>query len=214
LTFAPLTTVYDFPAEAKPEYISYSKGVQTSDPLPAVRDDTELGSLSEDEASSSPTRTRKRLSRRERERDEELRQNLRQEIEEELRALQLKEEAPKPQGKENFPARSLTHEELNAVTGSEDFLEFIDRSSKVIERALDEEYDVLADYALRGVNVADDEDDGILRGRKGRRVREVHQFHNDKLTKRRMNSDLDYSPKASATLILSIGRWLTCRSVS
>ena len=200
LSFAPFKTVYDAPAEVKPEYITYSKGVQTQD-LGTDTGDGRDGSG--DESEGSPTRLRKRLSRRERERDEELRQNLRKEIEEELKALQLDEEAVKKEGKENFPARTLTHDELNAVQGSDDFLEFVERSSKVIERALEEEYDVLADYAVRGISTLDEDEDeqGMSKGRKGRRIREVQQFQDERWTKRRMLSDLDYSSKVSEGLI-------------
>jgi dynein intermediate chain len=98
----------------------------------------------------------------------------------------------------------LTHEELGAVTASDDFLDFIDRSTKVIERALDEEYDVLADYAMRGANgLDDDEEDGQTRTVKGRRVRELMQFSDDRWTKRRMISDLDYSVKYPELLLAS-----------
>jgi len=202
LSFAPLTTVYDTPASAKPEYISYSKGVQTAVQTSQTDGDEGFeGSGSEDERSTS--RTRKRLSRRERERDEELREKLRKEIEEELRTLQLEDAPVKPDGKENFPARTLTHEELDAVQGSDEFQDFIERSSKVIERALEEEYDVLADYAVRGLGVRDEEDDedgqGVSKGRKGRRIRQVHQFQDERWTKKRMISDLDFSPKVYTT---------------
>lgn len=199
LTLAPLTTVYELPASPKREIITYSKGVQTSDLWPPQRQENGLEGASDEERSisPSPSRTRKRLSRRERERDEELKQRIRQEIEEELKALQLSDEKERQDGKENYPARPLTHEELNAVTGSEDFLEFVERSSKVIERALEEEYDVLADYALSGFNGLDedDEESGAARGRKGRRVKEVCQFQDEHWTKRRMVTDLDFSMK-------------------
>ena len=206
LAFAPLRTVYDVPSSANPEVITYSKGVQTADSWTAPMQDGLDRSGSEDENTYTSPRRRKRLSRRERERDEELRQNLRKEIEAELKALQIPEQASRLDGTENFPARTLTHEELNAVTGSEDFLGFIERSSKVIERALDEEYDVLADYAFRGSNALDedgDDDSGTLRNRRGRRIREIHQFQDDRWTKRRMISDLDFSPKVCCTVNLS-----------
>lgn len=173
--------------------------MQTSEPWSPQQRDGLDKSDSEDDLSLSPTksRTRKRLSRRERDRDEELRLNLRKEIEEELQALKLNEEAATSSGQDNFPARTLTHDELNAVTASDDFLDFIERSTKVIERALDEEYDVLADYAMRGTDGLgeDDDDDGVTRSRKGRRVREVYQFQDERWTKRRMISDLDFSVK-------------------
>ena len=146
-------------------------------------------------------RKSKRLSRRQREREEELRQNLRKEIEEELRAAETaKAEAIPSESK--YPARPLTNEELNAVTASDDFLDFAERSSKVIERALDQDYNVLADYAQDGVTGADsDEDDapyGRAKGKKGRRVRQVAQFYDERWSKKRMISDIDFSPKVGS----------------
>jgi len=109
----------------------------------------------------------------------------------------MAEESVKVDGRENFPARTLTHEELDAVQGSDDFLDFIERSSKVIERALEEEYDVLADYAVKGISQSNEDDDepGVTKGRRGRRIKEVYQFQDEKWTKRRMISDLDFSAK-------------------
>ncbi len=124
-----------------------------------------------------------------------MRQNLRKEIEQELNAL--KDPRADGQGwqaaQQNFPVRSLTDEELQAVTSSDDFLEFVERSSKVIERALDEEYDVLADYALGGLGGIDDDDEGY--GNKGRRIREVAQFWDERWSKKRAISDISFSPK-------------------
>lgn len=202
LTFAPLTTVYDLPASPKRDVITYSKGVQTSDDWSPDQRKTVDQSASEDEAPLSPSRTRKRLSRRERERDEELRQNIRKEIEEELEALKLSEDKADHEGKENFPARTLTEEELNAVTASDEFADFIERSTKVIERSLEEQYDILADYALRGMDGLEDDDDedGTTRTKKGRRVKELHRFQDERWTKGRMISDLDFSVKVCCRL--------------
>ncbi|CAK3960003.1 Cytoplasmic dynein 1 intermediate chain 1 [Lecanosticta acicola] len=190
LSFTGLTTVYEIPVESKPEVISYSKGVQTSEPWQQLDDSGE--SSGADGVSRSPSRRRRKLSQREKElEEEEIRQRLRQEIEEELKALQL-EDKVEPE-KERFPARALAPDELNAVTSSKDFLDFVERSSKVIERALDEEYDVLADYALDSREVEDDDE---YVGRRGRRVKEVAQFDlNDVMGSKRMISDIDFSPK-------------------
>lgn len=189
LSLTESTTVYEIPFEAKPEYITYSKGVQTSEPLNeicAAESDVE-------ERTQSPARRRRKLSQRERDLEEEnIRQRLRLEIEEELKALQL--EGKVNEDKERFPTRSLAPEELNAVTSSNDFLDFVDRSSKVIERALDEEYDLLADYGLQSRALANDDDDYV--GRKGRRVKEVAQFDlSDTMGRGRMISSIDFSPK-------------------
>ncbi|KAK4507869.1 hypothetical protein PRZ48_001604 [Zasmidium cellare] len=190
LSFTELTTVYEIPVESKPEVISYSKGVQTSEPWEPVQESGESDGA--DGSSRSPSRRRRKLSQRERElEEEEIRQKLRQEIEEELKALQL-EDKVEPE-KERFPARALAPEELSAVTSSNDFLDFVERSSKVIERALDEEYDVLADYALDSRDVEDDDE---YVGRRGRRVKEVAQFDlDDVMGTKRMISNIDFSPK-------------------
>ncbi|KAL9608911.1 MAG: hypothetical protein Q9167_006280 [Letrouitia subvulpina] len=212
LSTAPVTVNYSFSPtsiQQVPERISYSKGIQTSEQgeFQRKKKSEEQLSSSDSDRLRSPARSPrklKRLSRREREREEELRRNLRQEIEEELRAV--KESAPSSISLQaKYPARTLTNEELNAVTGSEDFLDFVERSSKVIERALDEEYDVLADYAPDGQEADDDEEEGYGRskGKKGRRIRQVAEFYDDRWCKKRMISDLEFSPKFPELLLSS-----------
>ncbi|KAI9694479.1 MAG: hypothetical protein M1822_000095 [Bathelium mastoideum] len=206
LSIAPLTTVYDFPASPKAEIITYSKGVQTSDVYESQRTRSIGHSDSEDDRAHSPSASprKKRLSRREKEREEELRQNLRKEIEEELKAIQNHEvSTAETNGKANFPSRLLTNEELNAVTSSLEFQGFVDRSTKVIERALEQEYDILADYALDGLGTVDDDELGALGGRKGRRVKEVAQFWDERWSKKRMVSDLNFSPKFPELVLAS-----------
>ena len=201
LSLAELQTVYEIPVEAKPEIITYSKGVQTTEPWQPDQSQIDGEFVNEaDGLSSSPSRRRRKLSQRERElEEEEIRQRLRQEIEEELRALKMDE--PEETEKERFPIRALAPEELNAVTSSNDFLDFVERSSKVIERALDEEYDLLADYALQARDL--EEDDEYV-GRRGRRVKEVAQFDlQDVMGKKRMISDIDFSPKFPELLCTS-----------
>ena len=183
------------------EVLTYSKGVQTTDPWSPQRQRNPSDGVSDSDADRSPSAPRsptKRRSRKEREREEELRQNIRQEIEEELKAAkELDLSASIPTGPSNFPARSLTDEEVNAVTASEDFLEFVERSSKVIEKALDKDYDVLADYALEGAEVESDEDEGYgsSRGKKGRRIRQIAQFYDERWSRKRMISDMNFSSK-------------------
>jgi len=120
-------------------------------------------------------------------------------VEDELKALQQPSvaelESERSQKKKTFPTRNLTTEELNAVTSSNDFIDFIDRSSKVIERALDEDYDVLADYRLGLDSIDDNDDEYDLRSKKGRRVRQLVQFYDEKWSKKRMITDVGFSPK-------------------
>ena len=155
-------------------------------------------SYSDSDSAQSPSKS-KRLSRREREREEELRRNLRREIEEELKAVKDPEapDAP-PATQARYPSRALTSEELNAVIASEDFVDFVERSSKVIEKTLDQEYDVLVDYGLEAVerfNEEEDEGYASSKGRRGRRMKEVAQFYDERWSKKRMISDLGFSPK-------------------
>jgi dynein intermediate chain, cytosolic len=193
-------TSHEIAPPPKPEYVTYSVAVQTSEPWPPAQGGAEDGEFSDLEDEEGTARSQKRLSRRQKEHDEELRENIRREVEEELKSIKdpATQDATVNGNQPRFPTRPLTTEELNAVTSSDDFLEFIDRSSKVIERALEEEYDVLADYALDGVEgESDDEDEGYAssRGRKGRRLKEVAQFFDERWSKKRMVSDLNFSPK-------------------
>lgn len=201
LTTVPLSTVYEFQPSPVKEVFSYSKGVQTTEewgtqtsrPKAFEDEDEDEGELP---TTSTPS---KRLSRRMRDREDELRENIRKEIEEELKATQeLTVDGPlkisQSTAKANFPARALTSEELNAVTASDDFMDFVERSSKVIERALDQEYDILADYALSGDTGVEDEDD-MYTGKGRRRVKEVAQFYDERWSKKRMISDISFSPK-------------------
>jgi dynein intermediate chain len=159
---------------------------------PPQSDDGSVASDSEEQAGT--TRSSKRLSRRDRERDEEIRQKIRKEIEEELQATNEDGTAAvSTQSTQlRYPLRTLDDDELKAVTSSDDFLDFVERSSKVIERALDEEYDVLADYEL-GVNGDVEEDEET--GKKRRGIREVCQFYDERWSKKRMITDLSFSPK-------------------
>lgn len=118
-----------------------------------------------------------------------MRHRIRKEIEEELQDIHKigQEDEAAGTAQPGFFARELSEDEKVAITSSEDFVDFIERSSKVVERALDMEYDVLADYGV-GVN-GEDEDQA------GRRLKEVAQFYDERWSKKRMISDLHFSPK-------------------
>ncbi|KAK8138633.1 WD domain-containing protein [Apiospora sp. TS-2023a] len=202
LTTVALQTVFECPPSPVKEIFSYSKGVQTTDewtpPPTRARAISELPE--DDDLTGIPsTPTNKRQSVRAKLREEELRQNLRKEIEEELKATLDGSVATS-----NFPARTLTDEELNAVTASDDFVDFVERSTKVIERALDSEYDILADYSLQVHELDDDEEQaGNVAGKGRRRVKEVIQFYDERWSKKRMVSSIDFSPKFPELLLAS-----------
>ncbi|KAM0483077.1 hypothetical protein ACHAPX_002522 [Trichoderma viride] len=210
LTTVPLTTVYECPPSPVKEVYSYSKGVQTTDEwtLPDRTRDESIASDTDD--FMGPTSTaNKRLSRKERDREEELREKIRLEVEEELRAAKelLGEGAAgtQPFSTANYPIRELTAEELEAVTHSDEFADFLEQSTKVIERALDQEtYDILTDYALNGQDLEDkDEESGNTGGKGGHRVKEVTQFYDDRWSKKRMISGIDFSPKFNELVLAS-----------
>lgn len=151
------------------EVVTYNKEVQTVEPW------YEREAEEEDQVRPTTKRT-----------EEELRERIRQEIEEELKALEA-ENANNPE-KDGFFTRELSEEEKAAIYTSEDFMDFVERSSKVVERALDEDYDVLADYGLVTDNAGEEEISG-------RRIKEVLQFYDERWSKKRMISDLHFSPK-------------------
>ena len=199
------TTIEQVPAVVKKEHVTYSKAVQTSEiwsPRKQRKSRTSFSDAEEElvAPASGSLKASKRLSKRQKERADTLRENLRREVEEELKAAQnLTANGDAPSTAPKFPARALTDEELNAVTISEEFLEFVERSSKVIEKTLDQDYDVLADYALDGVEADEDGDEGYAngRGKKGRRIKQIAQFYDERWCKKRMISDLGFSSKAS-----------------
>ena len=180
------------PAQAK-EYITYSKGVQT---------DTQTDSATSADEDDIRLRSRRRSSRRDHISDEEIRASLRKEIEDELRATQDGESAVLDgPPRQRFPLRTLNDNELTALTGSDNFAYFVERSSKVIERALDEEYDLLADYTRTSALTADDDEAPYSRNKKAHSLRETLQLFSDRHSRRRMVSDIQFSPHFNELLL-------------
>jgi dynein intermediate chain len=201
LTIAPLVTVYEQPSDAPPprEVLTYNKAVQTSEDWEPQRQERGVGS-DEDEEWTEDGRPK---SGRQQEREEEIRERIKKEVEEEMKlALHPTSESIDAKEEDRFPARALTNEELEAVTTSKDFQEFLEQSTKVIERALDEEYDLLTDYAHGKSNLDDDDEGyGTGKGKRGRRVREVAQYWDERQSKKRMISDIAFSPKVSVCTV-------------
>ncbi|KAG8674481.1 hypothetical protein FPOAC2_00504 [Fusarium poae] len=206
LSTAPLLTVFECPPSPVKEVFSYSKGVQTTEEWTTPTRTRAQSLISEAEDVPAVTSTpSKRLSRRERDREEELRQKIREEVEEELRATkEFLSDGVVPTAVSQ-PARNWTAEELDAVAQSDDFFDFLEKSTKVIERALDQEtYDILTDYALQGQDIDDDDEDSGNTGGKGRhRIKEVAQFFDERWSKKRMISGIDFSPKFNELLLAS-----------
>lgn len=210
LSTAPLTTVYECPPSPVKEVFSYSKGVQTTEEWTGPnRLRSQTGTSDTDDIPGTTVMSpSKRMSRKEREREEELRQRIRDEVEEELKAAKeyVTDGVVASEGANaSWPSRDLTAEELSAVIGSDDFVDFLEKSTKVIERAFDQEtYDILTDYALQGQEADDDDDEaGNTGGRGKHRIKEVARFHDARWSKKRMVSSLDFSPKFTELMLAS-----------
>lgn len=176
------------------EYISYDKGIQTERVTDAAVGTDEGFDIDAEEGS----RQRRRSSRKQKELDEEIRASLRKEIEEELKATQ-DGSSMSSSAKQRFPLRQLNSNELNAVTSSADFHHFVERSFKVIERALDEEYDLLTDYRMTAA--VDTEED--YASKTSQSLRETLQLYSANHSKRRMVTDLHFSPHFPELLLSS-----------
>ncbi|RYP54891.1 hypothetical protein DL768_000455 [Monosporascus sp. mg162] len=211
LSTVPVLTVFECPPSPAKEIFTYSKGVQTTDEwTPPASRARAVSDLEEDDLPALTSSPSKRSSRRIREREEELRENLRKEIEEELKAArELVTDGVLPTSSiatSNFPVRALSDEELAALTASDEFVDFVERSTKVIERALDisNDYDILRDYSLQAQDIEDEEDQaGNTAGKGRRRIKEVVQFYDDRWSKKRMVSGLDFSPTFPELLLAS-----------
>jgi len=174
------------PALHEPRPITYEKATQTtSDWQPDAR-----------RTQDTPDDHQKQFDM------DQIRQQLRIEVEEEIRKSRetTNLDAPADEAQERYPLRQLTDEEREAVFASQDFQDFVDRSSKIIERALDDKYDLLVDYAQGDGEVDDDDEDGYGQSssRRGRRVKQVAQYWDERRSKKRMISDICFSPKVGS----------------
>ncbi|KAK9761723.1 hypothetical protein K7432_013149 [Basidiobolus ranarum] len=134
--------------------------------------------------------------------EEEIREKVQAEREKEdkLKLAALEEERAK-QHKETEIAsivRELSEEEKQAILASNEFVDFVDQSSKIIERALNEKYDFMIDYTL-GHDADGDESSG-------NRVKFFCSFYDDKWSKNRSITDVAWSPKYPELLATSYNK--------
>eukprot|EP00124_Ichthyophonus_hoferi_P000354 Ihof_evm21s12 gene=Ihof_evmTU21s12 len=83
---------------------------------------------------------------------------------------------------------ALDDAQAQAIMQSDGFQSFFTRSSKIMERALQADYDVTVDYA-------NDVDEGVADVQAGREITLFYAFSSDRYTKHRASSSLDWSPK-------------------
>ncbi|KAG0030526.1 hypothetical protein BGZ81_002540 [Podila clonocystis] len=132
--------------------------------------------------------------------EQELREKIKEELakEEQLRleileAERLETEAAIPQ-----EAPELTDEERKTILQSAEFVDFMDHSSKILERAMSEKYDFMKDYTLGLDDAAEDLN--------GNRVRLVCSFHDDRWTKNRSVTDVGWSSKHPELIVSSYNK--------
>jgi dynein intermediate chain, cytosolic len=204
LTAVPSSTVFEVVPDPIPrrDYITYSKGIQTdAENTEAVQERKEPGIEPDGSA-------RKRESEDTGERDQEIRAQLRKEVEAEFRAsVELKPTDNLPTVESRHTPRTWKSNELNSVTSPTDFLSFVERSSKVIERVLDDDYDLLADYTVSNTQedgLSDEENPPYSRSsRKSHALRQTQQFFDSNKSRRRPISDLQFSPHFPELLLSS-----------
>lgn len=197
---APTSTVFEVAPDSRPEYITYEKGVQTEDTETAVQERDEPVDQAESPA-------RKHDGQDESTPEEEIRARLRREIEDELKAKAESKSAEAPSTDEQRYPATLTSEQLNALTSPNDFLSFVERSSKVIERALDDDYDILADYTTSNTQedgLSDQENLPYSRSsRKSYSLKQTQQYFDSNQSRKRHISDLQFSPHFPELLLSS-----------
>lgn len=94
--------------------------------------------------------------------------------------------------------RELTGEELGAIFGASEFTDFMEQSSKIVERALTDAYDYMKDYTLLDDRAADDYE--------GRQVKCQRVFWDERLCKGRSVTDIDWSTKFPELVVVSYSR--------
>ncbi|TFK51665.1 WD40 repeat-like protein [Heliocybe sulcata] len=123
--------------------------------------------------------------------EEEIRERIlrekERELEERAREEELEEESSKLDKEIEQEIRELTEEEKLSVFTSPEFLDFVEQSSKIVERALNDNYDYIRDYTVGAEAGADDSE--------GKRVKRVCAFWDERYCKNRSVTDVDWSPK-------------------
>ncbi|KAJ2800427.1 hypothetical protein H4S07_005182, partial [Coemansia furcata] len=153
--------IFDFPPKEK---VVYNKEVQTAD-----------GGNMPDASSLLTEEEIERRVKELREGDEKARA-----VKEEERTRREAEAKAK-----ESEIKRLTDEQRASILESNDFATFVDQKSRVMERALDEDYDFMVDYTLAATH--ETEDSG------GEKMKLALSFHDDKVSRNRSVMDLAWS---------------------
>lgn len=145
------------------ERVIYNKEVQTT----AI--ETETPHVSEDEIRQQIMRERELEAER-----------IAQDKELEEESVQLEKEIEQE-------IRELTEEERSHILSAPEFLDFVEQSSKILQRALNDGYDYIRDYTIGAEANGDDSE--------GKRVKRICTFYDERSGKNRSITDIDWSPK-------------------
>ena len=88
----------------------------------------------------------------------------------------------------------LTEEERGIILTAPEFVDFVESSTKIIQRALNDNYDYIRDYTLGAESGVDDSE--------GKRVKRVCAFFDERYGKNRSITDVDWSPKVCTLYVL------------
>ncbi|KZT09925.1 WD40 repeat-like protein [Laetiporus sulphureus 93-53] len=152
--------LFDFPQK---ERVIYNKEVQTM----------EIESESSDESDNEHER-----AQREREASE---------AEHAAREKDLEQESVQLDKEIEQEIQEMTEEEKTSIFSAPEFLDFVEQSTKIIQRALNDHYDYVRDYTTGAENEGDDLE--------GRRVKCVCAFYDEQYGKNRSITDVGWSPK-------------------
>ncbi|KAA1468779.1 WD40 repeat-like protein [Dentipellis sp. KUC8613] len=106
---------------------------------------------------------------------------------ERLREKELEEESVQLDKEIEQEIRELTEEERTSIFAAPEFLDFVEQSSKIVQRALNDNYDYIRDYTSGAETGGDDSE--------GKRVKRVCTFWDERYCKNRSITDVDWSPK-------------------
>ncbi|XP_030636975.1 cytoplasmic dynein 1 intermediate chain 2 [Chanos chanos] len=112
-------------------------------------------------------------------------------------AQEVTEEKLAQSEEEEVSPHELTEEEKQQILHSEEFVSFFDRSSRVMERALSEQVDVFFDYSGRDLQDKEGETQA------GTKLSLNRQFTDDRWSKHRVVTCLDWSPQYPELLVAS-----------
>ncbi|KAJ3148765.1 hypothetical protein HDU89_004615 [Geranomyces variabilis] len=112
--------------------------------------------------------------------------------------LTVEPPAAKTPEPETPPPEPLTEAERKSILSSETFLNFFDYSSKLVERALNESYDFMTDYAVN--------DDRVIDESAGKNVHMLCSFSDERWTRNRSVADCDWSQKHPELLLAAYSK--------